>query len=81
MIFFQTEQHYQVVILNPQEIEDLKAGKVIVPHTKTVVVAYTPDEKWMKERLLEVFSNKPFTLEPAKFDELLRQAQNRPEVR
>jgi hypothetical protein len=68
------DQH--VVILEPGNIEAIKAGGMDITSNKAVLVAYTPDAVWLGEQITANFDN----LSPATLVRLIRESQARPEV-
>jgi hypothetical protein len=77
VIYFQSKDGKHVILLNHAELDLVKRGKPVVPHTNAVIIGYTPDEDWTKQQLLEIFNAEPHTLEPERLKELLLEGLKR----
>lgn len=77
MIYFNTRYGQHMIILEPENLEELKAGQFAHTPNKAVLIVYTPDAEWLGEQLIANADN----LTPELLDYLIKKAQKRPEKR
>lgn len=75
MLYFTTKEGQHIVILEPENIEAIKAKKYAITADNNIAIAYTPDAEWLTEQLVANASN----LDPTKLDQLIKESQTRPE--
>jgi hypothetical protein len=67
----------KIIILEPGNIERLRAGRLAVVSDKSVVLAYAPDHVWLAQEILKIGGA---NLEPKDIERLLQEGLNRPEI-
>jgi hypothetical protein len=77
MFYFSTRDGQHIVILEPENLEAVKAGKFAKSPNRAVLVAYTPDAEWLGEQIM-MNADK---LDPETLDRLIKESQQRPEKR
>jgi hypothetical protein len=78
VIYFETKDGRQVVVLNRDELANMKNGVLIYPaKTMKVFVGYSPDEKWMGDQLANVFNQQAHQLPLEKLQEILKEGMKR----
>jgi hypothetical protein len=68
------KQH--VVILEPENLERVKTKPCITPNA-SVMICYTPDALWLGDQIVVSMDE----MTPDKLDSLIKESQDRPEVR
>jgi hypothetical protein len=66
-----------MIILEPENLEELKAGVYAKSPNGVVLISYTPDAEWLGGQLIANAEN----LSPELLDSLIKKAQKRPEKR
>jgi hypothetical protein len=77
MLYFNTRGGQHIVILEPENLEAVKAGQFAKSPNKAVLIAYTPDAGWLGEQIVANVNN----LTPELLDRLIAESQQRPEKR
>jgi hypothetical protein len=77
LIYLKSSDGQHIVILEPGNLEALKAGRFERAGDGAVLVGYTPDAVWLGE---QIFANID-ALDPATLQRLITESQKRPEVK
>jgi hypothetical protein len=77
MLYFNTIDEQHIIILEPENLEAVKAGQYAKSPNHAVMFAYTPDAEWLEEQLIANANN----LTPELLDRLIKESQQRPEKR
>ncbi len=80
MIYFQSKDQKHVLLLSPEEVGGIMHGELVVTPDNLVMVAYTPDGKWMVEELKKVFDGPDKQLTAEKFNQILREGLKRTQI-
>lgn len=68
---------HKLIILEPGNIEHIRAGGLALTSDRSVSVAYAPDHVWLQEEILKLGAGK---LTPEDLTRLLKEGLSRPEV-
>lgn len=77
MIYLNNAGGQHFVILEPGNLDALKAGKFARTPNNAVIMAYTPDLEWLQEQLI----GRVDSLNPEVLEHLLEEGKSRPEKR
>lgn len=77
MIFLSTGNQ-KLLILEPANIEKIKAGQPLVAPDKSVLIAYSPDAVWAGEQIMKAMQGRRMDVEV--LDQILKDGLARPEV-
>jgi hypothetical protein len=77
VIYFETKDGKQVVVLNPAELNAIRAGALVFPASLKAVVGYNPDEKWLGEQLALIFNQQAHQLPMEQLQEILKEGLKR----
>jgi hypothetical protein len=77
MIYLKTKQGQHVLVIEPGNLVDLKAGELIRSPGNEVMIAYTPDAVSFGKALMEAVAKN--NLDPEEFDNLHRISMQQPE--
>lgn len=80
MIYFTTNDHRHILILEPGNVECLRHGHAVVSNDKLVMVAYTPNVEWTMEAIKKALGKDGKTLDPAMLDAILKEGILQPPV-
>jgi hypothetical protein len=76
MIYLKLSDDRKLIVLEPENIGRLRAGKPASTPDNAVMVAYTPDAAWVTEELIKLGGK----ISPDALAELLSESLGRPEV-
>ncbi len=79
MIYFKTTDAKHIIVLEPGNLVDMKAGELIRSPNGEVAIVYTPDLPWFQERLVEMLETDRIEFDPEKFDKIHQESMHRPE--
>jgi hypothetical protein len=77
MLYFNTINGQHIIILEPENLEAVKAGQFAHSPGKEVLFAYTPDAGWLQDQLIAHAND----LTPELLDYMIKKSQQRPEKR
>lgn len=85
MIYLKTTEGQHIVVLEPGNLIDLKAGEVIVSPHKDIMIAYTPDILFFSKKIQRVVEDQDLTSNEdlgfaEKFDAIHKESLSRTEV-
>lgn len=77
MLYFNTTDGQHIVILEPENLENISLGLYAKSPNKAVLITYTPDAAWLQDQLIANADK----LDPETLDRLIKESQQRPEKR
>jgi hypothetical protein len=79
LIYIKTQGGQHLLIIEPDNLDRLRAGEPLNSPTGDVTVAFTPDLDWLRSELIAISSYREIM--PEDIDELLHRGLIRPEVK
>jgi hypothetical protein len=74
MIYLALHNGQRIIVIDSHNIDAMKKGEPVKTPDKHVMIAYTPDIGWLTEHMVQMGSS----LDPERFDALLKEGLNRP---
>ncbi|MGA9668104.1 MAG: hypothetical protein WBQ94_02795 [Terracidiphilus sp.] len=81
MIFLATDGGLQIILLEADNLANLKTGTILKTPIGNTIFAYTPDAKWTINELTEMLKTCNGTPDPKLLEFILAEGMKRPEVR
>jgi hypothetical protein len=81
MIYFSTAKDQYVLIVEPSNLDALRAGEPMKTPDKKFLVVYVPDMEWFAKRFGSLVTNGAGEVDVQQLDDLIKEAQKQHVIR
>jgi hypothetical protein len=79
MIYMKTVSGSHIIVIEPDNIDKMKAGEPLHTPDNEVMVCFTPDIEWVQDQFIQ--AQMAGTLGPETIEDVLKRSLVRPEVK